>query len=54
MKYVLQYADGAYESNFGSGFPCALIEEAAKFDSLADAVDHAEKLEETIIIEVAE
>lgn len=54
MKYVIQYTDGAYEYKVGSGFPCTLIEEAMRFDSVEDAKYHAENLEDVMIIEVEE
>jgi hypothetical protein len=52
MKYVIQYVeDGAYESTFGSGWPCSLSE-ARKFDTRNEAEDHARTLHEHVIVEV--
>lgn len=41
MSWIIVYTDGAYESNRGSGFPVALIEEAGKFSSKEEAEEHA-------------
>lgn len=44
MNWIIVYTDDAYESNHGTGFPCSLLEEAAKFPTQSAAEEHAKNL----------
>jgi hypothetical protein len=43
-EWVIVYTDGAYEAAGGSGFPCKLLSEAAKFETKEAAEEHAVNL----------
>lgn len=43
-EWVIVYTDEAYEAAGGSGFPCKLLSEAAKFPNKHAAEEHAKNL----------